>query len=124
MKDKPIYLILLVVGLSVMGMFVLTRSSDSGARYDTFAKCLAEKQVTMYGASWCSHCQNEKREFGSSFKYVPYVECPKDPKRCLELGIQGYPTWIFGDGKRVEGEMGLTRLSEVSDCPLPSESNQ
>jgi hypothetical protein len=35
------------------GMFVST-----AGKYDNFAKCLTEKGVEMYGASWCSHCQN------------------------------------------------------------------
>lgn len=85
---------------------------------DSFAQCLASKNITMYGAAWCAHCQNEKRAFGSSFKYVPYVECPDQPKKCADLGITGLPTWIFPDGRRLEGEQGLQKLSEASDCEL------
>ena len=29
----------------------------------------------MYGAYWCPHCQAQKKVFGESFQYVPYVEC-------------------------------------------------
>ena len=86
---------------------------------ESFAQCLAEKGVTMYGADRCPHCQNEKKAFGSAFQYVPYVECPQNPKRCLELGIQGYPTWIFTDGRRLEGEQGLQILAQESRCTLP-----
>lgn len=117
---KKLYAILIIAGVTLSGGLFLIRSDKVEARYDTFAQCLAEKNVIMYGASWCPHCQNEKRQFGSSFQYVPYVECPEDPKKCLALGIQGYPTWIFGDGQRVEGEMGLERLSQVSGCVLPA----
>ena len=86
---------------------------------DDFAKCLADKGAVMYGAAWCSHCQKEKKAFGESFKYITYVECPLDPKKCLEADIPGYPTWIFGDGTRLEGEQGITNLSEASGCALP-----
>ena len=86
---------------------------------DGFAKCLAEKGVTMYGADWCSHCQKEKAAFGSAFQYMSYVECPADPQKCLALGIQGYPTWIFPDGRRFEGEQGLEKLAQESACALP-----
>ncbi len=85
---------------------------------DNFAQCLADKGVTMYGADWCPHCQNEKKVFGSAFQYVPYVECPQNPKKCLELGIQGYPTWVFADGRRLEGEQGIARLAEESGCAI------
>lgn len=73
----------------------------------------------MYGAEWCSHCQNEKKAFGDSFQYVPYVECPAAPQKCLEKKITGYPTWIFPDGKALIGEQGLSKLSEASSCALP-----
>jgi len=61
---------------------------------DAFAKCLTEKGFTMYGAEWCSHCKAEKAMFGSSFKYINYVECPDNLQLCIDKGIAGYPTWI------------------------------
>ncbi len=90
-------------------------------KYDEFAKCLALSGATMYGVYWCSHCQNEKESFGSSFQYVPYVECTQDPNLCLEKGVRTYPTWIFKDGRKFTGEQSLLKLSEISDCKLPSQ---
>lgn len=86
---------------------------------DEFAKCLASKNITMYGAVWCSHCQNQKKLFGDSFKYVPYVECPDNPSVCISKGIEGYPTWIFPDGRKLIGEQSLEKLSQESACVLP-----
>ncbi|MBI2552749.1 hypothetical protein HYW17_05625 [Candidatus Uhrbacteria bacterium] len=86
---------------------------------DGFAQCLAEKGVTMYGADWCAHCQQEKKAFGSAFQYVPYVECPKNPQTCLDRGVEGYPTWIFEDGHRLVGEQGIEKLAQESGCELP-----
>ncbi|MBI2514840.1 hypothetical protein HYV91_01460 [Candidatus Wolfebacteria bacterium] len=85
---------------------------------DAFAKCLTQKGIVMYGADWCGHCQNEKSAFGSSFRFVNYIECPKEPERCLAAGINGYPTWTFSDGRKLEGEQGLEKLAEESDCLL------
>lgn len=80
-------------------------SQESGcaldkASLDPFAQCLASKNITMYGAAWCSHCQDQKKLFGESFKYVPYVECPDNIDKCLALGVTGYPTWIFHETKQ------------------------
>jgi hypothetical protein len=83
-----------------------------------FAQCLASKGATMYGAAWCPHCQREKARFGDAFKYVPYVECPQNMQLCLDKGVQGYPTWIFSDGTRLEGEQELVDISKASGCPL------
>ncbi len=89
------------------------------SKYDGFAQCLAQKKVTMYGAVWCSHCQNQKKEFGSSFKYVNYVECPENTKLCTEKGIEGFPTWITADGQKLVGEQLLEALASTTGCVLP-----
>ena len=94
--------------------------------YDNFAQCLAEKNITMYGAEWCVHCQNQKELFGNSFQYVPYIECPDNTQLCIDKGVNGYPTWIFPpansgqvpDGKKLEGEQTLEKLSQESGCAL------
>lgn len=93
---------------------------------DTFAHCLANKQVSMYGAFWCPHCADQKKEFGGSFGYVHYVECaiPGKPlgtqsDACRAMQIQRYPTWIFSDGNRVEAVLSLEQLSQRTGCKLP-----
>ena len=75
----------------------------------------------MYGAYWCSHCQNEKRAFGDSFRFVPYVECTRETAKCAAAGIEGFPTWIFPDGRKLVGEQGLRRISQESGCPYENQ---
>ncbi len=87
--------------------------------YSAFAQCLAGKDVVMYGAAWCSHCQNQKAAFGEAFKYVKYVECPDNIPLCTDKGIQGFPTWIFPNGVTLVGEQPLAKLAAESGCPLP-----
>lgn len=114
-----IFLIIIFSALIFAGGYFLTRPPKASKNYDEFAKCLAEKKLTMYGAYWCPHCQAEKKNFGDSFKYVPYVECTQETKKCLDAGINGYPTWIDADGKKYEGQQGLSGLSKISGCVLP-----
>lgn len=110
---------LVAVLLSASMALVYYVPKQAEANLDSFAACLAQKNITMYGADWCPHCQNEKQAFGNSFRLVPYVECPENTKSCINLKITGYPTWIFPDGKRLQGEQGLTALSRESGCNLP-----
>lgn len=120
--DKKIIISIIISVLAILGIgiwFATQAEKPILTGLDDFAKCLTEKKVVMYGAAWCPHCQNEKKAFGDSFKYVTYVECPVETKRCLDEGINGYPTWTFSDGSRVEGEMGVKRLSEKTQCALP-----
>jgi glutaredoxin len=85
---------------------------------DDFAKCLASKKITMYGADWCVHCKKEKAAFGSSFSYVPYVECPDNMQLCIDKGITSYPTWITEQGTVYEGQQGIETLSGITTCRL------
>lgn len=120
-KFKIIFTLLVVIFTFLFLISGLGRNKESAAALDDFAKCLAEKQVVMYGADWCPHCQNEKKAFGDAFSFVNYIECPKDPKRCLAANISGYPTWAFPDGKRLIGEQGVEKLSLESGCSLPNQ---
>ncbi len=100
------------------------KEQSPAGQYGGFAKCLKDKGVKMYGASWCSHCVNQKNMFGESLKYLNYVECAASgapgPQEqvCQNAGIRAYPTWIFPDGKKNEGEMTFEQLSQDSGCKL------
>jgi hypothetical protein len=103
----------------------LVNVSAAAPKLEDFAKCLAQKKATMYGAFWCSHCKEQKDLLGSAWVYVPYVECavPGKPPRtqtpaCVARQIRQYPTWIFADGQRKVGLLKLDDLSAVSGCPL------
>ena len=120
MNKKIIIPLVIVLAVLSLGFFLFRPSRYASGELDSFAQCLAEKGAVMYGADWCPHCENEKKRFGSSFKFIPYVECPDEPQKCLAAGVEGYPTWIFPDGLKFEGEQGLEKLSEISSCPLDS----
>ena len=123
MNNKNIFF--LIIGLLILGTIATILLSSGGGipstKYDTFAQCLASKKLTMYGAVWCSYCKKEKANFGDSFKYVPYVECPENPNLCLEKGVERYPTWVDENDKKYVGLQGLKKLSEISSCALPIE---
>ena len=107
--------------IAVIGVF--PRQAPQPGTYDAFATCLTEKNVSMYGAYWCPHCQNQKKMFGDSWDRVAYVECAVrgsnvQAKICQDAGIKGYPTWVFSDGSRVPGEMSFAQLSEKTGCAL------
>lgn len=112
-----------VVALVVVGGFfwyaTTNRAPAVPNKYDDFAQCTAKAGITMYGAVWCPHCQNQKKEFGTAFKYVNYIECPDNIKLCTDKGVTGYPTWITGDGQKLVGEQSLEKLAEVTKCQLP-----
>lgn len=113
--------------LAVVGLIVFATNNSIGqsapSPYDDFAQCLTDSGVTMYGAWWCSHCENQKDLFGSAFDNVNYIECSTVARTmnqiCSDAGIDGYPTWEFADGARASGEQSLETLAEKSGCVLP-----
>jgi hypothetical protein len=117
------------IALFFATMFLLAVGTACAAEsnMDKFAKCLGKKKVTMYGAWWCPHCADQKKEFGQSFAYINYVECAvigKPPnvqtETCQQMQIKKYPTWIFPDGERVELVLPLDQLAQKAGCPAPT----
>lgn len=117
-----------VIGIAVIwGGSLLFKKDDIeppkiSTALDSFAVCLSDKGIRMYGADWCPHCQNQKKLFGTSFSFVNYTECalPNNPRQqakvCSDADITGYPTWVFASGERIEGEATFEQLAKKSGC--------
>ncbi len=81
------------------------------------AQCLSEKGAKMYGTTRCSHCNAQKEMFGyNAFQKVAFVDCDKNKNACWLAGVTGYPTWVFSDGTRLEGEQPLATLAQTAGC--------
>ena len=109
---------------AVYGIYALVSNTGGSGKYDAFAQCLEEKGAKFYGAFWCSHCSEQKKLFGSSAKYLPYIECSTSNKQgqtsvCINANIQNYPTWEFADSSRT-GSLTLSELSQKTGCVLPA----
>jgi len=98
------------------------------------AKYLKESGAKMYGAFWCSHCLDQKEEFGKDTE-LPYVECFPDgwqkgteiAKVCADAKVKGFPTWVI-NGKTLEGDKTLEELAKESgfktQTPFESPSSE
>ncbi len=103
------------------GLYYFNNKGDSG-EFNAVAQCLTDKGTKMYGAYWCGHCATQKDNFGSSFKYIDYVECadPSNPNVqtavCTAAEIKSYPTWVFADGTSISGEQPVDSLAKIAGC--------
>ena len=123
-KTNKIILTITAVAIIALSAYFFSVNGKPG-KYDELAICLKDKGVIFYGAFWCSHCQANKKLFGSSAKLLPYVECStpdgqSQTQVCKDKGVNTYPTWEIASGTRLLGEQSLVKLSEASGCPLPS----
>jgi|GEM_PF-1342831 len=86
-------------------------------KIEGLAKCLSDKSV-LYGSSWCPHCTNQKQVFGSSVKYINFVDCEstlENQNLCVSKGLQAYPTWEI-NSQLYLGEKSFEELAELSGC--------
>jgi hypothetical protein len=121
-KNFLIFIIVVVVIIGGLGIY-LNLKPQAPSKLDGFAQCLKTSGAEFYGAFWCSHCQSQKELFGSSKRYLPYIECSNPDNTqtqiCIDKKIEGYPTWIFKDGSILNGELSLETLAEKTQCVLP-----
>lgn len=87
--------------------------------YLTYSSLRTRTEAKFYGASWCSHCQDQKRLFGNAASRLPFIECkpggPSGPmtRTCVDNRIEHFPTWII-NGQRLEGVVTLSELANRS----------
>lgn len=124
MQTRTIILIA-IVAVALLGAIGTFTGMVVGpnAEYDRFALCLSESGAKMYGAFWCSACNAQKRQFGSSFEHITYVECSLADRSgqtsaCKQAEITAYPTWILPDGERKIGVVEFSELAEATGCEL------
>ncbi|CAH9132621.1 unnamed protein product [Cuscuta epithymum] len=88
----------------------------------SLAKHLSSVGARMYGAFWCSHCQDQKQMFGQeAAALLNYVECfPTGIKKgttmaleCALVKIEGFPMWVI-NGQVLNGEQKLSELAKAS----------
>lgn len=119
-----IFILIIIIGVGSIGLFANKKQPENSKDLSSFAECISNTGAKLYGTFWCSHCKSQKEMFGSAAKYLPYIECSSRDglnqlQICKEKEITGYPTWIFGDGSRLSGELSLITLAEKTQCVLP-----
>ena len=107
----------------VIGLGTVVAAGAFAADWDfrEFADCIAESGAKYYGTHWCPYCARQNRMFGSDWRYLPYVECsPPNSRETLPRcdHVDGYPTWIFADGRRLSGVLSVDTLSARTGCEL------
>ena len=96
-----IFIAAVVVIIGGFGVYSALKP-QAPSKLDGFAQGIKASGAEFYGAFWCPHCQEQKAEFGTSEKYLPYVECSNPDQSqtqiCIDKKIESYPSWTFKDG--------------------------
>jgi len=121
MKGRGVLIFWIALGmLFVGGLGASFYVKKFSGKYDALAQCLGDKGVIFYGAYWCEKCKEQKRLFGNSARFLPYVECFDDlttkKPLCIEKKIVKHPAWDFADGSRLTGVQLPAVLAEKAGC--------
>lgn len=123
---KFIYILIAILFIAGVIFLIVSPGKTVAGKYDAFAQCIKRSGAEFYGAFWCPHCQAQKARFGTSEKYLPYIECSTPDGQgqtqvCKDKGIETYPTWFFPNASTtpVVGEQELTSLASSTGCQLP-----
>ena len=96
-----IFIVSIIIIIGGIGAYFALKPQAPG-KLDGFAQAIKASGAEFYGAFWCPHCQEQKAEFGTSEKYLPYVECSNPDQSqtqiCIDKKIESYPSWTFKDG--------------------------
>ena len=122
---KMLIIVLVASLLVIVGCSSVRYTPES---VEALAKCITANGGVEYGTFWCPKCAQVKKNFGSSFQYINYVECDargenEQSELCLQKGIDKYATFIFNDDPNKEnwlvGVPTLEELATKAGCPMP-----
>lgn len=88
-------------------------------KLEALAEHLDQSGAKFYGASWCLHCQQQKRMFRQAADQLPYIECSPAgqggplARVCSQENINNYPTWVINN-QRHEGILKPGELARRS----------
>ena len=108
------FALIVIVGLSA---YMVTSNMNKAGDYDTFARCLTEKGVVVYGNDYCQYTVKQLNFFGKSKESLNYVKCAENPVLCDEKKVTITPTWEI-NGKMYEQVQTFEQLAAYSGCVL------
>ena len=89
-----------------------------------FAQALTDSGAVFYGTAWCQACTAQKELFEDGQNLLDFREVTNPDRTLNQVGIDNnisvFPTWILGDGTRIESYANLATLSAASGVAIPT----
>lgn len=119
--QQKTFLIVFTVSIIIflIGIFwpkgTVSKGNDS---IESFAQCLTDRKLVMYGSDICENCQTQKKMFEKAFEKITYVNCDFQKQECLEKDISFYPAWVK-ENQVTFGIQPFSKLSALTGCTEP-----
>jgi glutaredoxin len=114
-KEKFVTIGIIVLVLIIAGAIIYAKNTGFVVKdfpSEAEAKWIGEHSV-LYAQTGCIHCKEQEDLFGTNTKYLNMVDCLEDVQVCVNLGIEGTPTWII-NGQKYVGVQSIEKLKELT----------
>lgn len=89
--------------------------TPEAVRLADIAELLAQKDVVLYGGSRCVYTRKQLELFGvNATKKLKFVNCDDDFQKCVDMGIEKLPTWVFKEGDMQHRSVGVKSPEDLA----------
>ncbi|MBS3056567.1 MAG: hypothetical protein J4473_03990 [Candidatus Aenigmarchaeota archaeon] len=118
-KYRKVVIISIIILATIFVTVLSIQPTGQVTAVDKKAKCLTESNAIFYGTEWCPHCQEQKKMFGDSMKYINFVNCDSNNDHSFDNpaceGITSVPTWEINRQMYV-GTKKVSELAKIAGC--------
>lgn len=112
-KQTQITLVLIILIVLIAVVVIYIKNQNPGIPAD-LAKCIGSKSE-LYVKLGCTHCEDQKKMFGDSLKYLNVTDCWYERDFCLVKGIEKIPTWVI-NRTQYTGVQEIETLKNLTGC--------
>jgi len=113
-KNLLITISFIVLAIAIAFAVMTLTKKPSITTDDAVAKCIGKNSV-LYVQLGCSHCEDQKKLFGTNYQYLNTIDCFYQTQKCIADGIEGTPTWVI-KGQKYVGVQTVEKLQELTNC--------
>jgi len=126
-QSKRILITIIIGAILILGFLIITNAitkytgflvSEESKETD-FATCLKEQDITLYINTYNAVQTLQKTQlFDYLQHFSPSINCLKNKQACSQAGINSFPyTWVINNNK-INKDISLGELSDISGCRL------
>lgn len=107
--------IIIVIIAVVFGLMYYSNSKQKSEVPSIETAVCVSKHLNLYTSAGCSHCAAQKKILDKYVTIFNDTDCVQNPENCMQLGIQGVPSWYNGTDV-ISGVQSWPELIKWSGC--------
>lgn len=113
MKKSSLVTFGIIIVVIILSVIILSNNAESKVSSET-AQCIGENSH-LYVQLGCHYCEQQEAMFGKNYKHLNVTDCFYEKDKCINMNIQGTPTWII-NGQQYVGVKQIEELKRLTGC--------